>query len=59
MEIDLIAPQIIKAELVEKPTHMVCGACGFNDTVTHYYFTDEEWCFEAVCLCPIPTILRA
>lgn len=52
-------PQPIAAELVERPTHLVCGNCGFDDEVTHYIFTDAPWCFEPVCNCPIPATLTA
>lgn len=54
-----LSPSPIPAELVAKPTHLQCGACGFNGDVTHYVFTDALWCFEPVCNCPIAAVLKA
>lgn len=58
-EVSGLSPFPIPAELIAKPTHLQCGACGFNGTVTHYVFTNAVWCFDAVCDCPIPAVLEA
>ncbi|MNE64867.1 hypothetical protein D3C81_442060 [compost metagenome] len=57
--IDLYGPTFWPAELVAPPTHLVCGACGFNGTVTHYIYSKGSDPYEAVCNCPIEAILRA
>ena len=58
-KVEGLSPELILAELVAKPTHLQCGSCGFSGEVVHYVFTDEPWCFEPVCDCPLPAVLKA
>lgn len=54
-----LSPHLYPAELVERPCHLVCGACGFNGTVAFYVASDGCDPFEPVCNCPLPGVLRA
>lgn len=54
-----LSPELLPAELIAHPTYLQCGKCGFSGEVTHYVFTDEEWCFDPVCDCPIAATLTA
>lgn len=58
-KVEGLSPELIPAELVSKPTHLQCGSCGFSGEVGYYVSTDEPWCFEPVCDCPLPAVLKA
>lgn len=54
-----LRPTLYPAVLIARPTHLQCGRCGFSGMVEFYVGTDEEWCFDPVCNCPIEAVLYA
>lgn len=54
----MLTPSPIPAELVIRPTHLQCGACGFNGEVKECYL-DDGGTPQPVCDCPVEAVLYA
>ena len=52
-------PKLTPADLVDEPTYLVCGACGFSGHPTHYVGSSGPEYYEPVCNCPLPAVLEA
>lgn len=53
---DILIPSPMPAYLWIKPTHLQCGACGFNGEVLEVYLEDDGEP-TPVCNCPIEATL--